>query len=394
MTLHIISVSLLALLICVLSLIFRRRVSSRIIYALWLALALRICTPWFIAVEMPIPEFDSTATEATYEDTGVSAGSIFHMATDAISIGLFIWFNASGFYFKRKLRDNRTDFCEYKGETVYLSPTVHSPCVSGVIPDIYINHHASQSPQLKMILHHEYIHTRHLDNLWTFARTVALCFFWWNPIIWLAVLLSKQDCELACDESVLSSRSKKERLNYAKMIVESASYNSSHMLGLSAGNIKERLRMMSKKSNRLLSAFICIICIVGTAFSFIVPVADSDAVYGSVPELYYEENVIKIMEDHGYMSENTMRYSLILSDGDELIKVMICLPIEHGDKPLPATISSSSQFTPERLNDIEKNNTVQVTYSANDGDNITHRICLIQLLLKCRFIDQNRITII
>ncbi len=393
MTLHIISVSLLALLICVLSLIFRRRVSSRIIYALWLALALRICTPWFIAVEMPIPELDSTATEATHEDTGITVGSIFHKAADAISIGLFIWFNASGFYFKRKLRDDRTEFCEYRGETVYLSPIVHSPCVSGVIPDIYINHHASQSQQLKMILHHEYTHTRHLDNLWTFGRTAVLCFFWWNPIIWWAVLLSKQDCELACDESVLSSLSRKEQLSYAKMIVETASYNSAHALGLGAGNIKERLRMMSKKNSRLLSAFICIICMIGTAFSFIVPVADNDAVYNSVTELYAEKNVIKVMEDHEYMSEGTMLYSLILSDGDGIIKAMISVPTVHGNTSLPTRISYVAELAPEKSHSIATDDTVRVIYSAKEGDTAIHRLSLLQLLMKCKFIDKNRIII-
>jgi len=86
------------------------------------------------------------------------------------------------------------------------------------------------SPEyLPLVLLHEQAHIR-MSHLW--YKTVlllALLFFWWNPVYWLACRLVCQDIELACDEAVMDSLDDKGRRNYARALVELGS--GQHMWG-------------------------------------------------------------------------------------------------------------------------------------------------------------------
>ncbi|MFR5760227.1 MAG: M56 family metallopeptidase [Oscillospiraceae bacterium] len=64
-----------------------------------------------------------------------------------------------------------------------------------------------QNDTTALILRHELTHLRHLDPLWSFCRTAAVVAYWWNPLVWLAAIVSKRDAELACDEAVAAGSS-------------------------------------------------------------------------------------------------------------------------------------------------------------------------------------------
>lgn len=56
----------------------------------------------------------------------------------------------------------------------------------------------------EMILLHEHTHVRRLDVLWRYLWEVALCVYWFQPLLWLAEDAFIVDTEGACDEAVLS----------------------------------------------------------------------------------------------------------------------------------------------------------------------------------------------
>ena len=136
--------------------------------------------------------------------------------------GVGAWFLFTNLRFARALRKARTPYrvegCRYP---VYLVSALPSPCLFGVLrPSVYLNEKALQSPDaLRFVLAHEQTHARHLDPLWSLLRGVCLTVYWFDPLVWLAAVLSREDCELACDEGTLRALGADERAAYGKTLL-------------------------------------------------------------------------------------------------------------------------------------------------------------------------------
>lgn len=136
--------------------------------------------------------------------------------------GVGAWFLFTNLRFARALRKARTPYrvegCRYP---VYLVSALPSPCLFGVLrPSVYLNEKALQSPDaLRFVLAHEQTHARHLDPLWSLLRGVCLTIYWFDPLVWLAAVLSREDCELACDEGTLRALGADERAAYGKTLL-------------------------------------------------------------------------------------------------------------------------------------------------------------------------------
>ena len=136
--------------------------------------------------------------------------------------GVGAWFLFTNLRFARALRKARTPYrvegCRYP---VYLVSALPSPCLFGVLrPAVYLNERALQSPDaLRFVLAHEQTHAQHLDPLWSLLRGVCLTVYWFDPLVWLAAVLSREDCELACDEGTLRALGADERTAYGKALL-------------------------------------------------------------------------------------------------------------------------------------------------------------------------------
>lgn len=132
------------------------------------------------------------------------------------------WFLFTNLRFARALRKARTPYsvegCRYP---VYLVSALPSPCLFGVLrPAIYLNNAAAASPELlRFVLAHEQTHARHLDPLWSLLRGLCLTVYWFDPLVWLAAVLSREDGELACDEGTLRALGADERTAYGKALL-------------------------------------------------------------------------------------------------------------------------------------------------------------------------------
>ena len=76
--------------------------------------------------------------------------------------------------------------------------------------------------QLRLVLLHEREHVRRHDPWLQGLAVVAVCFYFWNPVLWLAYHFTRRDMELACDRRVLSQLGEKERRAYARTLVDLA----------------------------------------------------------------------------------------------------------------------------------------------------------------------------
>ena len=125
--------------------------------------------------------------------------------------------------FAWKLRRSRRPFPVQNVKLpVYIAECIPSPCLFGLFrPAIYLTPEAAQLSEepMRHILAHELTHCRHRDHLWAPLRCLALVLHWYNPLAWLAVLCSKRDGELACDEGAVRRLGEEERIPYGRTLV-------------------------------------------------------------------------------------------------------------------------------------------------------------------------------
>ncbi|MGN1001327.1 MAG: M56 family metallopeptidase [Oscillospiraceae bacterium] len=104
---------------------------------------------------------------------------------------------------------------------VYISENVHTPCLCGFLrPKIYVTPAAAEDEKtLRHVLAHESTHFRHGDHIWAILRCGALALHWYNPLVWLAAVLSRRDGELACDEGAIRFLGEDERIDYGRTLI-------------------------------------------------------------------------------------------------------------------------------------------------------------------------------
>ena len=107
------------------------------------------------------------------------------------------------------------------GMRVYVAEELASPCLVGVFrPGVYLTPESTRDElTLRHVLAHETTHRLHGDCVWSVLRLIALCLHWYNPLVWYAVIVSKRDGELACDEATLQRLGEEERIPYGETLL-------------------------------------------------------------------------------------------------------------------------------------------------------------------------------
>ena len=265
--------SVLILAVLLLRLCFRRTVSRRVQYALWLPVLLRLLIPvsfgslsWSVAsaaraaeeteagtlvsavtrLDIPRMSYDRAYDQviAELEAQGRDLAKVNESALESrahvrMRSGVtvkealrLIWFVGMGVMVLLLLRRNlrfarllrRTGVPLEGAESrypVYLCDDIPSPCLFGLFrPAIYVTGAAArEAGSLRRVIAHEETHGRHLDPLWALLRCLCLIVWWFDPLVWLAARCSRTDAELACDEGVLARLGEAERIPYGETLL-------------------------------------------------------------------------------------------------------------------------------------------------------------------------------
>lgn len=109
-------------------------------------------------------------------------------------------------------------------DNLFVSDMVLSPVLVNVIrPRIIIPPgFDAESAEGQMVLAHEEVHRRRLDNLWRAAAIVIACVHWFNPLVWVMLRAFFTDMEKSCDEAVIRRYSQAERNTYAAALLRFA----------------------------------------------------------------------------------------------------------------------------------------------------------------------------
>jgi len=313
----VITSSVLILVIAALRTILQGKISLRLQYALWILVAVRLLCP-FSMLTSPVSVMNAvsilsqsaenrvvsgefipavTSTDAPVQivqqeaapelpssrsvDTPDGLPSI-NMNTVLISgwmLGVFIvalCLAGSNRHFSKRLKKTAQlvplPECPLP---VYYAEGLPSPCLFGVIrPAIYLTPDCFESEQrLHHILAHELTHFRHKDHIWSLLRGVCIAIHWFNPLVWLAAVLSRRDCELACDEGTLKRLGDDSRLEYGRTLISMMNTRRSPMdllcsattMTSGKGGLKERIHFIAVKPKMLMITLAAVLLIAVTA---------------------------------------------------------------------------------------------------------------------------------
>ncbi len=103
---------------------------------------------------------------------------------------------------------------------IYLCDGIATPFVLGLIrPRIYLPASLSRREK-EYILCHEQHHIRRGDPVWKALGFLALCLYWFHPLVWAAFCLAGKDMEMSCDEAVVQKLGSAVRADYAQSLLK------------------------------------------------------------------------------------------------------------------------------------------------------------------------------
>ncbi len=124
---------------------------------------------------------------------------IVWLAGTALTAGLIVLTNVTMYVRLRKRRVPVHAACPVR---VWAVEGLDSSCLFA--GSVYINPETVYDEErLGHVLAHELSHRRHLDPLWAALRCAALAVHWFDPLVWYAANLSRQDSELCADAGAL-----------------------------------------------------------------------------------------------------------------------------------------------------------------------------------------------
>ncbi len=177
-------------------------------------------------------------------------------------------FLSANLHFAGRLRKSRRPLAvEGAALAVYVAEERAVPCLFGLFrPAIYVTQAAADDPELlRHTVAHETTHFRQGDHVWALLRTVCLALHWWNPLVWWAAKLSRQDGELACDEATIRALGESERAAYGRTLIRMACGPGSHVLltatTMDGGktSLHERIVLLAKKPRTAVAAAIVVV---------------------------------------------------------------------------------------------------------------------------------------
>lgn len=358
---------------------FRGRASARATYALWLFVALRLLIPGSIAVDAPVPAVATVVdrspvvqfsdrldgadsltltpegeveahypsegtvdgtTEVVTESTTERAFNLMNVLLGLKKLAVPLWltgaagmalaFLGSALKFSRSARRTR-EHLPVSGAPihVYVSGEVDTPCLFGLIsPAIYVPPDvAADETLLRHAAAHEATHYRQLDHVWCVVRCACIALHWYNPLVWLAVKLSRRDCELSCDEATVRRLGEGERADYGRSLIKLTCANPrgaavATTMCARPKELKERITMLTKNKHSIIAlALAAVLAFTATACSFVSVDGDTDGVPGTADgSITYRRDDVMTYDFTAPGGSTNIRLSAWFYDGDRWIE--------------------------------------------------------------------------
>lgn len=213
--------------------------------------------------------------------------------------------------FRRQLAENREEL-NYGGQKIYMANGIRTPLLlrgRGLSLEIYLPQTIMENETLiRHAILHENVHRRHGDIWWGYVRNFLVAVYWFYPLVWIAAVVSKRDCEYACDSSVMKDMDRKERISYGNSLLSLIQVGKDRDLFCTATAMKMgksemevRIRMIKRGKERsiIVTVFtLLLICVTGVvAFTDAKEPEKEPAKEQKIPAKQLEEAGQKIEEE-------------------------------------------------------------------------------------------------
>ncbi len=167
-------------------------------------------------------------------------------------------------------------------ENIYVADHISSPFVMGIIkPKIFLPSSLSDREK-EYIIAHEKHHIKRFDHITRILAFVALALHWYNPLVWLAFVLSGKDMEMSCDEAVMKNMHGDIRAEYSTSLLRLATGSKimfATPLAFGEGDPKGRVKnIMSYKEPLVWVSVLAVIVVVVLSVGFMSSRAENKAI--------------------------------------------------------------------------------------------------------------------
>ena len=147
----------------------------------------------------------------------------------------------------------------------------HLSFVMGIFrPVIYLTAGLEENSR-RVVLCHERVHLKRRDYLFKPAALGVCCLHWFNPLVWVAFYLMNKDCEMSCDEKVMSLLGEESKKIYSYALLDEATKGESFfirrkgtvcaLLSFGEDNVKRRIRHVLKYKRASVWTIVCAVLI-------------------------------------------------------------------------------------------------------------------------------------
>lgn len=158
-------------------------------------------------------------------------------------------------------------------DNVFESEQVSSPFILGIFRvRIYLPYGLSENDRA-YVLAHEQAHLKRCDHLVKPLAFLALCLYWFQPLLWLAYILLCRDMELACDEKAVQAMDRDTRRAYSMALLRNSvrrSFAAASPLAFGETSIKERVKSVmhyKKPAVWVVAGAVALCCVAGLVFA-------------------------------------------------------------------------------------------------------------------------------
>ena len=269
---------------------FFKKFSKRFNYYIWLIIVFRMLLFLFnytIVYEVKEPKENAVGNNITQIDISTDNNLMLYVVylwlfvTIVIAVYTFIKYTR----FKNLVVDVSYDIeddlnCIYKNLLKELnikkkielrgSDELISPAGMGLFKSyIFLPDYPYSKDELTWILKHELMHFKNKDILIKFLVLSVKIMYWFNPLVYIMSNKVNLDCELCCDESVLTDCSLNDKKEYALALIKSIKLSNNYNSGIlttefNKTSLEKRLDSIVKKKGK---SGILVLLILFTLFS-------------------------------------------------------------------------------------------------------------------------------
>lgn len=146
------------------------------------------------------------------------------------------------------LNNEKINFNITKNIKVKTVKEISSPAIIGILNStIIVPEQQFSNNELKWIFRHELVHFKRKDNIIKLLMILSSALHWFNPLIYIFREFFNEQCELSCDEAVISGFKTEDIKEYALLLVKSARYRNALKLSIMSSQLTNKKVNITKR---------------------------------------------------------------------------------------------------------------------------------------------------